>query len=91
MNFLRERLNSIHVPRRLVNAHKTTVVGHASNDNTEPRCENATGKKGDVEKFNARLPAQVPASSVAKISPMAPEGRSVKDAVPKPMKTGRVE
>ena len=43
---------------------------------------NTTMKKEDEEKFHARLPAQVPASSVSKGFPAASKDRSEKGAVP---------
>ena len=51
--------------RRLIKA-----VWYPSNENTELRWENATGKKKGTQKkqIHARLPAQVPSSNAAKIS-----------------------
>ena len=70
-----------YVPRRLVNAHKTTAVGHASNDNTEPICENATGKKRTKRSSTHGFLRKCQPPAWQNFS-VASKGKSVKDAVP---------
>ena len=66
-----------------LNSVEISVVNSMQCDTNQRKKETKLyhNENGAVEKFHARLPAKVPASSVAKIPTVASTDRSVKNAV----------
>ena len=81
-NCLAKRLNSVTLHIGLSTSTTRRCARCASDKNTEPRCENATRKKGHVEKLPRTASCASAGPQRGNDFPVAPKGRSVKDAVP---------